>query len=139
TVILGSNALLVFHPGTFAAGDLDIYAPYSSMAIVSRFLTKKRYQCTFGPHWYSTGNPSISTVAQYAFKNKSIDVVYSNTKSAIQVVAEFHSSLVMNYVAHFGAVCLYPGPTLSKVGIMNSNRPRAIKCREKYKERGFYF
>lgn len=66
-------------------------------------------------------------------------MVYVATNCAIQVVPEFFSTTVMNFVGWYRAVCLYPGYTLSKLGIMNADTPKAKTCAEKYQGRGFGF
>lgn len=138
-VISGSNALLPFYRGTFEAGDLDIYLPVRSCLIIRAFLLKQGYRQAIGPQWYTQSNPSIRVVHSWKKDDLSIDVIYSRSNSAIQLIAEFSSTLVMNYIAWFGLVSLYPRLTLQKVGVVNSSSPGAVASRLKYEARGFEF
>ncbi|KAF9521751.1 hypothetical protein CPB83DRAFT_841024 [Crepidotus variabilis] len=50
---------------------------------------------------------------------------------------EFHSTIVMNYFAHFEAVCMYPGLTPAKTGLINTSNLRDEHYYAKYGLRGF--
>ncbi|KAJ2912352.1 hypothetical protein MD484_g8057, partial [Candolleomyces efflorescens] len=58
----------------------------------------------------------------------------------LQVLPMFHSTIVMNYIAHHGLVMLYPKSTLNNIGTINCGGkiPANVKkVIEKYKGRGF--
>lgn len=132
-IISGSYALLAFHGAIFELGDLDIYAPTNRQVDIDAYLKGKSYVRLEGPSAYAAENPSIKRTVQYSRGAMTIDVVYAATNCAIQVVPEFFSTTVMNFVGWYGAVCLYPGYTLSKLSIMNADTPRVKTCAESTK------
>jgi len=139
-IISGSTALLAFHFGLFQARDLDLYAPITSKSAIEAFLKEKGYLMHFRPtqNPYGEESGTVIRVDKYASARKSIDVVYTKG-NPIQAVAEFHSTLVMNYISWYGAVSFYPALTLAGKGIMNANSTSANDCREKYESKGFQF
>ncbi|KAF8180871.1 hypothetical protein BJ912DRAFT_855031, partial [Pholiota molesta] len=59
--------------------------------------------------------------------------------AALLPIVHFHSTVVMNYIASYGLVCLYPELTLGRRGVVNhQNIPhRVANSIQKYRERGF--
>jgi len=139
-VISGSNALLAFHFDLLQPGDLDLYAPIARESTIGAFLEERGYLRVYGPMQsaYTADNASVVRIDKYARQGEFIDAVYVKGKP-IQVVTKFHSTLVMNYIAWYGAVSLYPALTLEGKGIMNASSARADECRTKYELKGFQF
>jgi len=142
-IISGSNALLAFHVGLFQPRDLDLYAPIAMESTIGAFLEERGHLRVYGPvqpeSSYETENTSaIIRIDKYAKHRELIDVVYTRG-NPIQVVTNFHSTLVMNYIAWYGAVSLYPALTLARKAIMNTSNARANECYQKYESKGFQF
>jgi len=135
-IVSGSYALHAFFRDSFQPGDLDLYVPSSTSAPLLKFIQSHGYRCFLTTAGYSTHASCIAKVDHFHLPstNLRIDVVYSRTASPIQVITHFHSTIVMNYLAWYGAVSFYPRLTLNKWGIINSTVQVPFR---KYRERGF--
>jgi len=137
-IILGLTALLALHSGTLQPRDLDLYVPITNEEAAEEFLEESGYSICHEPNHSASEyeNTSAIRISRYANGGRRIDVVYTRG-SPIQAVAEFHSMLVMNYIAWYGLVCLYPALTLQKKAIINVDNERAREHHERYEARGF--
>ncbi|CAA7269286.1 unnamed protein product [Cyclocybe aegerita] len=119
-IISGSYALLVFFHGTFIPQDLDIYVPVQWIHILKAYIVERGWKKN--DDHKDTAYDMASVLDILLFKhpqsNRTINVIISRTSSAIQPIVEFHSTLVMNYIASYGVVCLYPTLTLMGKGII---------------------
>lgn len=151
TVISGSWALLAIFPDSFIPGDLDFYTAKSqsnNYGLFIPFLESRGYRIvSFADANYGPGpepeNFPENTEIEFIFKLSNgttfINVVFSQSQSGLQPIFEFHSTVVMNYIAWYGVVCLYPGLTLKRRGLINHHvlPSRVAACIEKYRSRGF--
>ena len=140
-IISGSTALLALHSGMLQAKDLDLYVPIANQVAADEFLNETGYTIVgHGPDHSAREyeNGWAIRVDRYAKGGKMIDVVYTKG-SPVRAVAEFHSTLVMNYIAWYGLVCLYPALTLDKKALINADDERARERHERYEARGFQF
>jgi len=139
-IISGLSALLAFHFNLFQPGDLGLYVPIARESTVGAFLKKRGYVQAYGPmeNSYEGNGAAVVQIDKYTRQGKFVDVVYTKA-NPIQVVTEFHSTLVMNYIAWYGAISLYPALTLACKAVVNANSVRANKGREKYELKGFQF
>ncbi len=165
TVISGSAALLVFYPGLFIPGDLDIYCSESSLSeVLDFFQVFTKYSM-----------PKESPTREELSKDKDYDdwvfseshlakvlkiygppypdsnreppmvniIVVRNVMDPISAISHFHSTPVMNLVTGRGVICVYPELTLRMRGIINTHRSsmattaKFTACLDKYRERGF--
>lgn len=135
-VVSGSYALHAFFYNGFQLGDLDFYVPSSSSAPLLQFVQSRGYRCVGTTADYPTHASCIDKVDHFRLPGADlkIDVVYSRMASPIQVIPHFHSTIVMNYLAWYRAVSLYPRLTLDKWGIINGAMQVPIK---KYRKREF--
>ena len=139
-VISGSAALAVLFGGEFMPQDLDFYVNEKGFTTMLTFLMNQNYQVTTsGPYYKSqkkyTKSPKILTL-KYKNENVKIDLITTTEKQLLNTITQFHSTLVMNYIASYGIVCLYPKWTLKKNGLItDKNIPFEIL--DKYRLRGF--
>jgi len=135
-VVSGLYALHTFFYNGFQPGDLDLYVPSSSSAPLLQFIQSCGYRCVSTTADYPTHTSCIDKVDHFRLPGTDlkIDVVYSCTASPIQVIPHFHSTIVMNYLAWYGAVSFYPRLTLGKWGIINGAVQVPV---EKYRKREF--
>ncbi|CAA7270646.1 unnamed protein product [Cyclocybe aegerita] len=139
TIISGSYALLVFFHGTFIPQDLDIYVPVQWMHILKAYIVERGWK--ENDDHKDTAYDMASVLDILLFKhpqsNRTINIIISHTSSAIQPIVEFHSTLVMNYIASYGVVCLYPTLTLMGKGIIRVQTDKTRQGFDKYQQRGF--
>ncbi|KAJ2918796.1 hypothetical protein MD484_g1633, partial [Candolleomyces efflorescens] len=145
TLISGSFVLPVLARGILIPNDLDFYASLQSYKSVLSYLKKKGYtecdQIFPKQGWrqgYGTGLQDVSII--FELRNKKaykINVIVSVGRPILPIL-QFHSTPVMNYIAHHGVVCLYD-ITVYNFGVANymDRLPsRIVKCFEKYRQRG---
>jgi hypothetical protein len=152
TVISGSWALLPLFPNAFVPRDLDFYTSTfrhrrSSNPVIT-FLIFHGYHIVsmadanyiFGLRRDSTGIAFVLKLSKQVNREfRSINVIISQTESELQPIFRFHSTVVMNYIAWYGFVCLYPRLTFKRHGLINhiNPSPHIISCINKYRIRGF--
>ncbi|KAH6888901.1 hypothetical protein BKA70DRAFT_1235243 [Coprinopsis sp. MPI-PUGE-AT-0042] len=154
---LCSNGYLVVHStdedwGSSEDSDSDI----SMVSLTSLTDTKSPMPtdaASYARNWIS----SIYTL-YHLDKETKINVIQSTCGSSAAPILEFHSTVVMNWIAWDGVVCLYPQLTLDKKGtdpiypvygthahgiiglgaiVPPYCTPKAIKAMQKYVDRGF--
>jgi hypothetical protein len=65
-----------------------------------------------------------------------IDLVATTEQHVVHAVTQFHSTCVMNYIAYYGIVCLYPEWTMRKTAFVKAElMDEAVIY--KYRGRGF--
>jgi hypothetical protein len=149
-VISGSWALYALFPQAFRPGDLDFYVSKTRRTranLLTYVLYLKGYKAVaYGDTTYldiDDNDSAIFIVLKYAKPagpaSKCINIVISRARSEIDPIFHFHSTLVMNYIAPYGLVCLYPELTLRRRGLINHREvPRRVAhCITKYRDRGF--
>jgi hypothetical protein len=152
TIISGSWVLYVIFPGTFTPGDLDLYTAGQDIRRVNlliRFLISRGYQIvSVADEIYMDGFDAeaadidriikLSTPHSNGTRNN-INVITTRSENEIRPIFHFHSTLVMNFIAWYGMVCLYPVLTLNRRGLVNDPNPspRIHAFLNKYRARGF--
>jgi len=129
-VISGSVALAVLQAGEFVPQDLDIYVTSTNLAVLLIFLNEQGYSLQITTPKTTRNSYSRSTVT-LTLKNdggERIDVIHA--------ITQFHSTCVMNYIAYYGIICLYPEWTMRKVGLV-TNEATDQQAIDKYRGRGF--
>ncbi|KAJ7168110.1 hypothetical protein C8R43DRAFT_876763 [Mycena crocata] len=146
SVISGSVPVAAMGNMNFVPNDVDLYVPESQESAMTTVVhgmdfeldrsVTVRYPARLGIRrilWFVKGT----------FKMNIIVVIGENAAAAIP---RFHSTVVMNFVSHFGFVCLYPNMTFECMGLINTNylldRAEMIRTMEhinRYRGRGFFF
>ncbi|KIJ50244.1 hypothetical protein M422DRAFT_131814, partial [Sphaerobolus stellatus SS14] len=111
-VISGSTALnLIMGVGSWSSKDMDVYIRKSEARAVVAFLAREGYTCV----WPRYHNPDshIHCIMKFEKINwdgttLTVDVIESNSSSAIAPITEFHCTALMNYISGDGILCLYP-------------------------------
>ena len=137
-VISGSVALAVLLGGEFVAQDLDIYVVAEHMGTVLVFLEEQGYKVIIpSPNAKKNGCPT-STVTLTLKNNagEKIDLTATTERHIVYTITKFHSTCVMNYVAYYGIVCLYPAWTMCGTALLRGE-PTDQQAIEKYRGRGF--
>jgi len=138
-VLSGSAALALLHPDDFVPNDLDFYVVAHGFAGVLVFIQNHGYKIR--ENLFSDGyggNPSLIIVKLvHPSSQKTINVMTGLQDHVVCMIASSHSTLVMNYVAWYGLVSLYPEWTLNRAGLIVNDTPSTTLCFEKYKDRGF--
>ena len=138
-VISGSAALLLLHDVEFTPCDLDFYVAARGFASVLSFVQKFGYEID-SPDIASGQYDSLQLIViklVHRVSKKSINVVTNLKGHVVGMITQFHSTLVMNYIAFYGVVSLYPYWTLRREGLMIQDTWSTRACFAKYKNRGF--
>lgn len=148
SVVSGSIALqmvLPFVSTNWICKDLDIYVARSQDLAVISYLTKQGYGLLniqgIRP---SYSQSSIHTVVTLSRGEKVIDIIVAAKDIAIRPIFEFHSTLVMNFIAADYLFSAYPWMTSRFRGLHNPLALRDgkrvmgnLKAIAKYEWRGF--
>jgi hypothetical protein len=139
-VISGSTALAILLRGEFLPQDLDIYVNAKGFAAMLAFLMNHGYQVMMPqPHYvHNKKYPDSKNVwtLKRDGEGEKIDLIISTEAHVLSTITQFHSTSVMNYVAFYGIICLYPEWTLRRSGLVaRANVPYEIF--DKYRGRGF--
>ena len=139
-VISGSAALAVLHAGTFVPRDLDIYVTSKNMATMLVFLLEQCYSIqiparnsTVNDYTKTTVNLTVLTLKNDA--GDQIDLIATTEPHIIHAIAQFHSTFAMNYISYYGIVCMYPGWTMCKKGLVKASTTQSMI--DKYQGLGF--
>jgi hypothetical protein len=132
-IISGSAALAVLQPQIKEPYDIDFYVPPRGLAQLLKFVQAHGYELTPGEGDYS---PQIVLKLVHPVSASRVDIVVP-ANGVVQEVTRFHSTVVMNYIAYYGAVSLYPSWTLNRVGAVVRDGGREGGCIQKYRDRGF--
>jgi hypothetical protein len=117
SVISGSAALAVSQAGEFVPQDLDIYVTLANLTVLIVFLNEQGYSIQLPPVTMTRSSYNKSTVA-LSFKNdagEKINFIATTDQHVVHAITQFHSTCVMNYIAYYGIVCLYPEWTMRKI------------------------
>ncbi|KAH7917805.1 hypothetical protein BV22DRAFT_984741, partial [Leucogyrophana mollusca] len=148
SVVSGSVALRMFLPTAsvqWQTTDMDIYVPRSQFIIVMAYLVHHKYQAVhLGGNRPPYSQSSIHTVATMVNGHRKVDIVASITENAIRPIFQFHSTMVMNYIAADGFFAAYPKLTSQYRALLNVMSMRdgrqtlgSLQALVKYKKRGF--
>ena len=137
-VISGSAALAVLLEGEFVAQDLDIYVTGGHLGTVLVFLQEQGYNVTIPSPSTNKKNYPASTVALALENNtgEKIDLIATSEPHIVHAITKFHSTCVMNFIAYYGVVSLYPMWTMRKTALVRAG-PINQQAIDKYRGRGF--
>jgi len=147
TILSGSAALLLVHPGLFDAKDLNFYtANEGDNPTLRYFLESCGYEAVPAHAdvvrtFYSDSVRSILAYRRVVGSvSTHVSVVFVYPPTPVAAVVEFHSTLVMNYLSWYGMVVLYPELTLFRQGVViQGDSPSLRGCVAEYERRGFHF
>jgi len=147
TILSGSAALLLIHPGLFHAKDLNFYtADDDDNPTLGYFLESCGYEAVPTPAdvvrtFYSDSVRSILAYRRTVGSvSTHISVVFVYPPTPVAAVVEFHSTVVMNFLTWYGLVVLYPELTLFRQGVvLQGDSPSLRSCVAEYERRGFHF
>jgi len=138
-IISGSAALALLHHQVFSPHDLDFYVLQDGYVSLLEFVQHHGYRteanCGIPVACEKDAAPVQRLV--HLQSKKEIKIVTILAQHVVQGITNFHSSLVMNYIAWYGIVSLYPEWTLAKKGLIVKDTSKTLQCFEKYKTRGF--
>lgn len=138
---------VLFGGKTWKPRDLDVYVPYSAwkpfmrdmesmmgaQAKPSSALAEQYVSADFGP--------SVAAVTTMILQGNNIDIIRSSSEISTYPLPSFHTTLVMNYLAHDHICVAYPRHTLRRIGVLHPGRLRIaetdIEGAVKYLHRGF--
>ncbi|KAK0431158.1 hypothetical protein EV421DRAFT_1912127 [Armillaria borealis] len=148
-LISGSQALSVFTGERYLNSDLDLYINQYQRRDLTNVLERVGYTShgslhppSLRPsivHWHEYADKSIADVEEFRNGSRAVVQVISSYGPPLDVVLGFHSTCVMNVVAHQYAYCLYLKATLIvKASIARSgDNDNAIRAQNKYADRGY--
>lgn len=148
-IISGSAALAVFQSQMQEPNDLDFYVPPRGLARLLKFILSHGYDLTIpapGEGEYPPSTDRAPGEGTYPLRivlklvhpasGSLVDIVVP-AKNVVEEVIGFHSTVVMNYITHYGAVSLYPSWTMSGVGMVVRNGAEESSCVQKYRDHGY--
>ncbi|KAI5999554.1 hypothetical protein EDD15DRAFT_2146855, partial [Pisolithus albus] len=123
-IISGSCALRLLLPQKdvfWKPDDLDIYVCEREAPQLLNTLLAKGYRLISqtaknGAQYPPSHVHSIRTLRRHTTQ---IDVIVSNSTTAISPIFEFHSTILMNFVTAHSVFCAYPHLTLRELSIIN--------------------
>lgn len=148
TVISKSWALAAIYPNEWTPQELDFYTtglPRESHRTFYAFLESQGY--TAEPYsgfdcstsCVSGANHAIRDVYRFLKKNHPPVNLTISTSWHLEPIFALQSTVLMNYIAWYGLVCLYPQLTLQRRGLINQHEvsTNVTLCLTEYRERGF--
>jgi len=141
TIISGSTALLLLHPGRFFPNDIDFYVMQPGYRILLTYLQCCGYEID---RHHPSHYPSYRRMRSVHFLHSEesfqcINLIVCDGPHVLSTISRFHSTLVMNYITYSGVVCLYPMWTMLNMGFVvnRDNNIATDQCLSKYVRRGF--
>jgi len=136
-VISGSAALAFIHPGSVSPRNLDFYVLPSGYAPLLAFTQRSGYVVNSERALAQERDTVLALNLVYPDSEREINIVVALEGHIVHTIAKFHSTLVMNYVAWYGLVSLYPEWTFGKRGLIIRETPKTIPALERYRDLGF--
>ncbi|KAI5981220.1 hypothetical protein EDD15DRAFT_2336219 [Pisolithus albus] len=129
-VISGSCALRLLLPENdvcWMPDDLDIYVCESKVQDLLRTLMASKYKLTSRTAANDAPYTSshIQSVCTLHHNSSRIDVIVSNSSTAISPIFQFHSTVLMNFVTAHSVFCAYPEMTTNQLSLIN---PFVVFC-----------
>ena len=135
-VISGSAALAMLQPHMNEPSDVDFYVPPRGLAQLLKFVQAHGYELAIPPPGEEHYPSRIVLKLVHPVSASRVDIVVP-TEGVVEEVTRFHSTMVMNYITHYGVVSLYPSLTMSRVGVAVKNGREESSCIQKYRDRGY--
>lgn len=128
--------------------DLDIYTPKGNAKHIIQYLLEQGFKIrsitedssSFMDYFEQKTSLLSVTKMTHAITGAKVDVLESNSRSAVRPLLNFHSTLVMNYIDQDTIVSFYAAMTYDKTGCAPNSRyidEHELPHLHKYVERGF--
>ncbi|KAL0072165.1 hypothetical protein AAF712_001088 [Marasmius tenuissimus] len=159
-LISGSTALQYFERTRYKDSDLDVYVEYRHAKVLADFLESAGYifkpkesqrqdltlasalegtddenECEYGP-----GLKGIQGIFSLTKGERNIQIITAKD-STMEVIFNFHCTVVMNVISYSHAYCMFPKATLEQrtglVCVSANEEEERDKARNKYLERGW--
>ncbi|KIO00970.1 hypothetical protein M404DRAFT_94553, partial [Pisolithus tinctorius Marx 270] len=123
-VISRSTALSILLPEmstTWTASNLDIYVPKHLFAHLSILLQKEGYHilCERAQNENTYTPSSILTVITFDNNTRLINIIVSNSYTALSPIFQFLNTCIVNFISAYGIFCTYPNLTLHALSMAN--------------------
>ncbi|KAK7032416.1 hypothetical protein VNI00_013164 [Paramarasmius palmivorus] len=158
-LISGSTALQFFHRVSYPDSDLDIYVEHRYSGVVADFLLaigwefeardkqpkglKEAIEQVTGDivdgTLYDYSGRGFAGVYNLSKRGRKIQLITA-TNSPMDIILNFHSTVVMNVISYSHAYCLYPKATFEErrsLICFSFERPERDSARQKYVDRGW--
>jgi len=137
-VISGSAALSILHPDRFIINDLDFFVTAKGYPTLLAFVLDHGYKVSIADvPSVDYADTNIVLTLIHAASRASINIVASMDSHVVGTITQFHSTVVMNYIAFYGVVCLYPMWTMKNAGLVVVREAEKRGCIQKYRARGY--
>jgi len=137
-VISGSAALSILHPDRFDINDLDFFVTAKGYPILLAFVLDHGYKVDIrGVQSADYADVNVVLTLVHAASKASINIVASTDSHVVGTITQFHSTIVMNYIAFYSIVCLYPTWTMKNAGLVVVREVEKRGCIQKYHTRGY--
>lgn len=131
-IIGGSTVLSIIRMDNWVPHDLDIIITAEFYHLLDAFLTGKGYTMVNLPPFY------VFAVYRYISPRGQVDVTVTRF-SPLNVILNYHSTIIMNYLTFNHLHIVLPEATLLGVNILvgDANDARIVEVIEKYENRGY--
>ncbi|KAG6877067.1 hypothetical protein C0992_010961 [Termitomyces sp. T32_za158] len=123
SVIGGSAVLLVLNPWTFYPHDLDIFCPTGQIGtLLERLLCTGLVDRATAPGIIRRCFPRMENIKSIEILRRGrrqVNLFESTTSNPLEQMANFHSTVVMNYIACDHIYCAYPTVTFNYRNMVN--------------------
>jgi len=138
-----SAALYLLHPDKFFPNNVDFYVRKKGFSILLKYIIDCGYvfpkpnsshtstltvsksshlSSKIGSNYNSVGRLAIVLeMHHHSSPSIKINIVLCCGSHLVTAISRFHSMIVMNYLAWYGLVSLYPHWTMDSVGVINRN------------------
>ncbi|KAH9478029.1 hypothetical protein JR316_0010265 [Psilocybe cubensis] len=136
-VVFGSMALGVIQDLLFEPHDLNLLVGRQGRRSIERYIQNHGYRLV----QEQTGNmgSTVSCLTTYSHKvtHRQITLTVSRAHSTLAPLIQAPSTLQMNFVSWYGAVCLYPEQTLQNKGLVHFSENEDGLLLDRYEQRGY--
>ncbi|KAJ7143163.1 hypothetical protein C8R43DRAFT_891895, partial [Mycena crocata] len=146
SIISGSVPVAAMGNVNFVPNDVDLYVPESQETAMTNVVVGMDFALDRSVTVRYPARLGIRRILWFAKGTLKINIIVVIGENAAAAIPRFHSSVVMNFVSHFGFVCLYPDMTFQCMGLINTNylldRDEMVRTMERiyrYRGRGFFF
>ncbi|KAJ7038558.1 hypothetical protein C8F04DRAFT_1324382 [Mycena alexandri] len=144
SLISGLLPVAALFPGRFKPNDVDIYCPEEEEGYMLHILQNRMgFHLHKGVDVRYPKHSTITKIYWLTTKSAKVNLMVVKGNNAAIAIFQFHSTIVMNILCFHGLYCTYADLTLAGERLINSSYlhdgARAVKCIEKYEDRGFTF
>src|SRR5271155_23243 len=136
--ISGSVGPLALHPNSFIPNNIDFYASSDSGQHFVDYINYLDFTSlpSIAPAYLKEDIDKILCFRRFTVAH-CVNIILVHTSHPLQLLPKFHSTLVMNFIAWYRVVTLYPTLTMNNIGFSNIVSSDNWRHFEKYRMRGF--